>query len=173
MPLFGCIVLGLAGENPLARALGVRPLVFVGEASYCLYLLHFNMWNLIHDTHVLNKLGLSRFDPWISYVLLIRDGCWRCTSSRSPPSANCASGWAPRQLRPLRKRQRSKSFAAASMRLVFAPSRTFISAKPAKSPAIRLGFLISMHCCRYGVTDCTEWLPCGTLTTAVGFGPVG
>ncbi|MGA7857895.1 MAG: acyltransferase [Terracidiphilus sp.] len=71
MPLFGCIVLGLAGENPLARALGVRPLVFVGEASYCLYLLHFNMWNLIHDTHVLNKLGLAGLDPWISYVLLV------------------------------------------------------------------------------------------------------
>ncbi len=71
MPFFGCIVLGLAGENPLARALGVRPLVFVGEASYCLYLLHFNMWNLIHDTHVLNRLGLFWLDPWISYVLLI------------------------------------------------------------------------------------------------------
>jgi peptidoglycan/LPS O-acetylase OafA/YrhL len=71
MPLFGCIVLGLAGENVLARVLGVRPLVFVGEASYCLYLLHFNMWNLLHQTHVLDALGLSRFDPWISYVLLI------------------------------------------------------------------------------------------------------
>jgi peptidoglycan/LPS O-acetylase OafA/YrhL len=71
MPLFGCIVLGLAGENPLARALGVRPLVFVGEASYCLYLLHFNLWNLIHGSHVLEATGLIRFDPWISYVLLI------------------------------------------------------------------------------------------------------
>lgn len=71
MPLFACIILGLAGENALARALGVKPLVFVGEASYCLYLLHFNLWNLIHDSHVLDRLGLSRFDPWISYVLLI------------------------------------------------------------------------------------------------------
>jgi peptidoglycan/LPS O-acetylase OafA/YrhL len=71
MPLFGCIVLGLAGENPLARALGIRPLVFVGEASYCLYLLHFNMWNLIHDSHILNRLGVNQFDPWISYALLI------------------------------------------------------------------------------------------------------
>ena len=71
MPLFGCIVLGLAGENLLARALGIRPLVFVGEASYCLYLLHFNLWNLIHGSHVLDALGLARFDPWISYVLLI------------------------------------------------------------------------------------------------------
>jgi peptidoglycan/LPS O-acetylase OafA/YrhL len=71
MPLFGCVILGLAGENPLAYTIGCRPLVFVGEASYCLYLLHFNMWNLIHDTHVLNWVGLSRFDPWISYLLLI------------------------------------------------------------------------------------------------------
>jgi peptidoglycan/LPS O-acetylase OafA/YrhL len=71
MPLFGCIILGLSGENVLARALGVRPLVFVGEASYCLYLLHFNFWNLIHDTHVLDHLGLARFDPWISYGILI------------------------------------------------------------------------------------------------------
>ena len=71
MPLFGCIVLGLAGENPLAGALGVRPLVFVGEASYCLYLLHFNLWNLIHNSHILNVLRLNRFDPWISYALLI------------------------------------------------------------------------------------------------------
>jgi peptidoglycan/LPS O-acetylase OafA/YrhL len=71
MPLFGCIILGLAGENPLARALGSPPLVFVGEASYCLYLLHFNFWNLIHDSHLLERTGLIRFDPWISYVLLI------------------------------------------------------------------------------------------------------
>ncbi|MGB6974897.1 MAG: acyltransferase [Terracidiphilus sp.] len=71
MPLFGCMVLGLGGKNPLATALGVRPLVFVGEASYCLYLLHFNMWQLIHQSHILNRLHLARFDPWISYALLI------------------------------------------------------------------------------------------------------
>ena len=29
------------------------------------------LWNMIHDSHVLNRLGLARFDPWISYVLLI------------------------------------------------------------------------------------------------------
>jgi peptidoglycan/LPS O-acetylase OafA/YrhL len=71
MPVFGCLVIGLAGENVLAHIIGCRPLVFVGEASYCLYLLHFNMWNLIHDTHVLNSLNLAQFDPWISYILLI------------------------------------------------------------------------------------------------------
>jgi peptidoglycan/LPS O-acetylase OafA/YrhL len=71
MPLFGCIVMGLAGENLLSKFFGLRPLVFVGEASYCLYLLHFNFWNLIHGSHLLERLGLIRFDPWISYVLLI------------------------------------------------------------------------------------------------------
>lgn len=71
MPLFACIVLGLAGQNALSRALGVRPLVFVGEASYCLYLLHFNFWELLHTTHVLDLLRLGGYDPWISYVLLI------------------------------------------------------------------------------------------------------
>jgi len=71
MPLFGCMILGLAGVNPLSKFFGLRPLVFVGEASYCLYLLHFNLWNLIHDSHLLDKLNLARFDPWISYVLLI------------------------------------------------------------------------------------------------------
>ena len=71
MPLFGCIVLGLGGENLLAHMLGTRPLVFVGEASYCLYLLHFNLWNLLHQSHVLDATGLSRFDPWLSYILLI------------------------------------------------------------------------------------------------------
>lgn len=71
MPFFGCIILGLAGENWLSSLIGMRPLVFVGEASYCLYLLHFNMWNLIHDTHVLNRFNLAQYDPWISYGLLI------------------------------------------------------------------------------------------------------
>jgi peptidoglycan/LPS O-acetylase OafA/YrhL len=71
MPLFGCMILGLAGQNPLSTLLGMPPLVFVGEASYCLYLLHFNLWNLIHDSHILERTGLIRYDPWISYLLLI------------------------------------------------------------------------------------------------------
>jgi peptidoglycan/LPS O-acetylase OafA/YrhL len=71
MPFFGCMILGLAGTNWLASAFGWRPLVFIGEASYCLYLLHFNLWNLIHNSHILNRLNLTRFDPWISYALLI------------------------------------------------------------------------------------------------------
>ena len=71
MPLFGCLILGLAGENVLARVMGAWPLVFVGQASYSLYLLHFNLWSILHTSHVLDWLHLSQFDPWISYVLLI------------------------------------------------------------------------------------------------------
>ena len=71
MPLFGCMILGLAGSNPLSAVFGCRPLVFVGESSYCLYLLHFNMWNMLHQSHILERTGLNRFDPWISYALLI------------------------------------------------------------------------------------------------------
>jgi peptidoglycan/LPS O-acetylase OafA/YrhL len=71
MPFFGCIILGLAGRNPLSFFFGLPPLVFVGEASYCLYLLHFTLWNQIHDAHVLDWLHLSQFDPWISYAILI------------------------------------------------------------------------------------------------------
>ena len=71
MPLFGCMILGLAGANPLSFFFGLRPLVFVGEASYCLYLLHFTLWNLLHDSHLLDRLNLSQFDPWISYAILI------------------------------------------------------------------------------------------------------
>jgi len=71
MPLFGCMILGLAGENLLSFLFGLRPLVFVGEASYCLYLLHFTLWNMIHDSHLLDSLHVSQFDPWISYAILI------------------------------------------------------------------------------------------------------
>jgi peptidoglycan/LPS O-acetylase OafA/YrhL len=71
MPLFGCIVLGLAGENLLSAAFSFRPFVFLGEASYCLYILHFNLWNWIHETHLPERLGVARFDPWISFAALL------------------------------------------------------------------------------------------------------
>ena len=71
MPLFGLAVLGLAGRNPIARVFGFAPFVSLGSASYCLYILHFNLWNLIHESHILGDLGLRRFDPWLSYALLV------------------------------------------------------------------------------------------------------
>jgi peptidoglycan/LPS O-acetylase OafA/YrhL len=71
MPLFGMAILGLAGHNLVARFFGFWPFVAVGQASYCLYILHFNLWELIHNSHVLEKIGLIVFDPWISYGLLV------------------------------------------------------------------------------------------------------
>jgi peptidoglycan/LPS O-acetylase OafA/YrhL len=71
MPLFGLAVLGLAGQNLIAKFFGFFPFVAVGQASYCLYILHFNLWNLIHNSNILNVTGLARFDPWLSYGLLV------------------------------------------------------------------------------------------------------
>jgi peptidoglycan/LPS O-acetylase OafA/YrhL len=71
MPLYALAVLGLAGKNLIARFFGFVPFVAVGQASYCLYILHFNLWNLIHNSHILDRLGLTRYDPWLSYGLLV------------------------------------------------------------------------------------------------------
>ncbi|MGI8770997.1 MAG: acyltransferase family protein [Acidobacteriaceae bacterium] len=71
MPLYAMIILGLAGQNFLARLFSIAPLLAVGEASYCLYILHFNLWLLIHNSKVLERTGLARFDPWLSYALLV------------------------------------------------------------------------------------------------------
>jgi peptidoglycan/LPS O-acetylase OafA/YrhL len=71
MPLFGLAILGLAGHNFLARIFGFTPFAVAGQASYCLYILHFNLWNLIHRWHLWQHLGLARFDPWISYATLV------------------------------------------------------------------------------------------------------
>ncbi len=71
MPLFAGVILCLAGRNRIAWFFGLLPFIAIGEASYCLYLLHFNLWTLLHDSHFLEKSGLIVFDPWISYLLLI------------------------------------------------------------------------------------------------------
>ena len=42
-PLFAALVIGLSGPNPISSAFACRPLLIVGESSYCLYLLHFNV----------------------------------------------------------------------------------------------------------------------------------
>ncbi|MBB6143223.1 peptidoglycan/LPS O-acetylase OafA/YrhL [Silvibacterium bohemicum] len=71
MPLFGLAILGLAGHNLIARFFGFPLFVAIGRASYCLYIIHFNLWNLIHDSHILDRLHLAKFDPWLSYFLLV------------------------------------------------------------------------------------------------------
>ena len=71
MPLFALAILGLAGHNPISRFFGFYPFAVVGQASYCLYILHFNLWNIIHNSHILDRLHVAQYDPWLSYALLI------------------------------------------------------------------------------------------------------
>jgi len=71
MPLFGCLILGLSGINPLAKFFSFPAFVFVGESSYCLYLMHFNLWTLLHQSGILPALHLAQYDPWVSYAILV------------------------------------------------------------------------------------------------------
>ncbi len=70
-PVFATIILGLSGPHPLASVFAWRPLVEVGSASYCLYLLHFNTFVLLHTHHIPERLHVTRFDPWFSYIVVI------------------------------------------------------------------------------------------------------
>jgi len=69
-PLFAIAILGLAGRHPITSFLSFPLFVAIGEASYCLYIIHFNLWRWIHTSGLLVRLHLIRFDPWISYLLL-------------------------------------------------------------------------------------------------------
>jgi peptidoglycan/LPS O-acetylase OafA/YrhL len=70
-PIFAALVLGLSGPHPISAIFSWRPLLLIGESSYCLYLLHFNVFQLIHIYHVPERLHLLFLDPWLSYAILI------------------------------------------------------------------------------------------------------
>lgn len=70
-PVFCCVILGLAGTTPWARVFSWAPLVAIGSSTYCLYLLHFNLFVLLHLHHIPERLGVARFDPWFSYVAVV------------------------------------------------------------------------------------------------------
>lgn len=70
-PVFGMIILGLAGPSPLASLFSWRPLVAIGTSTYCLYLLHFNLFQLIHEHHLPERLHVASIDPWISYLVIV------------------------------------------------------------------------------------------------------
>ena len=70
-PVWALVILGLAGASPLARIFSVRPLVAVGTSTYALYLLHFNVFQLLQWHHVADRLHVGKLDPWISYVFVI------------------------------------------------------------------------------------------------------
>jgi len=70
-PIFAAIILGLAGPSLLSRLFSIPPLLSIGTSTYCLYLLHFNVFVLLHLHHVPERLHVARFDPWISYVFVV------------------------------------------------------------------------------------------------------
>lgn len=70
-PLFAVLVLGLSGPHWITSCFAWRPLLLVGESSYCLYLIHFNLYQLLHRSGVLGWLHLTAFDPWVSYVIMV------------------------------------------------------------------------------------------------------
>ncbi len=70
LPLFSVLLLGLAGENPIASVLAWKPIVLLGETTFALYLLHFNTFLMIHLYHLPERLHVAQFDPWISYAFI-------------------------------------------------------------------------------------------------------
>ena len=70
-PIFATIIIGLSGSHPVSTFFSWRPLVEIGSATYCLYLLHFNTFILIHTHHLPERLHFTRFDPWVSYIAVI------------------------------------------------------------------------------------------------------
>ena len=71
LPFFCLLVLGLSGPSPVASIFALRPLVIIGEATYALYLLHFNLFQMIHFYRLPERLHLLALDPWISYIAII------------------------------------------------------------------------------------------------------
>jgi peptidoglycan/LPS O-acetylase OafA/YrhL len=71
VPLFAALIVGLSGRNPIASVFSWRPLVLLGQASYCLYLLHFNFINSLRIFHVTERLHIVALDPWISYAATV------------------------------------------------------------------------------------------------------
>ncbi|HEY4382337.1 MAG TPA: acyltransferase, partial [Acidobacteriaceae bacterium] len=68
VPLFSALVVGLSGQNIFAAAFAWKPIELLGQASYALFLLHFNFINLLRDHHIPERLHVAAYDPWISYA---------------------------------------------------------------------------------------------------------
>ncbi len=71
VPLFAALVIGLSGENAIAAVFSWRPLVVLGQTTFCLYLLHFNAMNLIRTYKLPERLHVASLDPWISYAAVL------------------------------------------------------------------------------------------------------
>jgi peptidoglycan/LPS O-acetylase OafA/YrhL len=71
MPVFAALIFGLAGPHPISSVFSWKPILLIGESTYCLYLLHFNVFMLIHMYNLPERLHLQWADPWISYAVLL------------------------------------------------------------------------------------------------------
>jgi len=71
MPCFAALTIGLSGPHLLTSVFSFRPLVFIGQSTFCLYLLHFNTFLLIRTNHLMDHLHLTAFDPWITYAAVV------------------------------------------------------------------------------------------------------
>lgn len=71
LPLFATLTIGLSGSSPVASIFAWRPLLAIGETTFCLYMLHFNGINLLHEWRVWERLHLALLDPWISYAAIL------------------------------------------------------------------------------------------------------
>ena len=71
VPLFCALVIGLSGEHAIASVFAWKPLVLLGQTTFCLYLLHFNAMNLIRLYRLPERLHVAALDPWISYVAVL------------------------------------------------------------------------------------------------------
>ena len=69
------IAIGLASyrakSDAISKMLEANGVLALGSATYCLYLLHFNTFVLIHNHHLPERLHFARWDPWVSYVVVI------------------------------------------------------------------------------------------------------
>jgi peptidoglycan/LPS O-acetylase OafA/YrhL len=71
LPLFAALVFGLSGPHVISSIFSWGPLLLIGESSYCLYLLHFNVFQLIQMYQLPERLHVAALNPWISYLALI------------------------------------------------------------------------------------------------------
>jgi peptidoglycan/LPS O-acetylase OafA/YrhL len=68
VPLFAALVVGLSGQNIFASAFAWKPIELLGQASYALFLLHFNFINFLRQYHLPERLHFAAYDPWVSYA---------------------------------------------------------------------------------------------------------
>lgn len=99
-PVFALLVWGLTGDHWISRFLGWGPIAAFGRASLCLYLLHFNTFLFIHDHHLPERLGVAKYDPWISYAFIL---CFAYTAFKlveHPAQKYLLSRWVYREPKP-------------------------------------------------------------------------